>query len=1683
MAITTYDTDYHDDFAEADANGLTPRDKNYLRILFKPGYSVQTRELNQLQSMLQNQIDAASTGLYRQGAAVIGAESTFDADVTYVDFPLTNEPLFFDNVESTDQLTLTGSTGLAAKVVSYELLDSTMVRLYIKYANSSVVSNANVSAFTGGAGATLFNIGTSQSITDNIVAVGSAVSTTLSAGVFYVKGNYVVTPIQRKFITIESGSSYTGFSIIRISEAVVSSNDDATLLDNAANSPNYSALGADRYSIDLELDLIETESAVPDYYKLLTIIDGSVVYDTKDSAGGIDSKLAQRTYEESGDYTLNPFPVSIQEVYNNGSNRGKYPEELLVDKGFTGIAEANSKLLINLDSSVAYVKGYRVALVDRLSLITDRARDTYKGTFSAYKSAAISAAYGNTIDGEITSGSPLCSARNRVYTLYDIYDSAIGSLKIKAVESGQSGNPHRLYVYDIIMNPGSFFQDAVTIRYVPSDATYGQLEFVIGAGQTLRTTNLNTAFFELPYSAISDVNRIQYSERREFSGVISSETITLSVSGSDYFPNPSDNLLIFIENGSSEIVPFDGAYTLSNVTGTSFELTDLTGLDGRKYVVVASVQVESFTPGTKTLKTRTVSLLADTDVALADKHIHKLVSWLPSNANVTLVSDGQSDNAVGAGVVHSDTALTELVYEYFEFSANSSYFTVNSYLDGRSPGAPFPLAYADIPKYDETRLSDVIDFRDYGSSGILPQVDPFNAIELALDYYLSRVDKVHVNASGVFSVTKGFPGEVPKDPPTPDDSMVLYKLTIPAYTFSLNDIDVQYIDNRRYTMRDIGKLEQRISNVEYYAALSLLEKEASETQILDDDGTDRFKNGFITDAFYGHGVGDVFDPSYKCAVDRVDGVCRPFFSMNMVPLQLDSASPVSGNDDFPISGNHKEVITLPYKEIPTAIGQDFASRFISVNPYELSTFVGSLALNPDSDNWIDTLRTPDVLTVDDEGSYDAIKFLAEEQGVLGSEWNAWETHWTGVTNEKLTKKQSKAYRKTVPKGTKKFKRYNQQTITQDQTRSGTLTTLTGKVEQQSLGDRVIDINIRPYIRSRRVWFKASNLRPNTRVWAYFDGVDVSEWCRISDLVTWSSANTGDPVTDLPTLISTSTGSQTLISDDDGTLYGYFNIPSTDLLRFLTGSRVFRVSDSPRNVDEEISTFADSTYHAAGMLQTKQETILSTKVPEFSVQDLSDQRTIVDVNMLKAKRKSCKWFDPIAQTILIHEETGIFATSIDMYFSSKPVGPDGTNAPVSLYIVTTDNGFPTQQIVPFSRVDLNASGILTSEDAAVATRFRFEQPVYLLPDKEYAIVCVSTDPAYKVYIAEKGKVDIKSQNVISGNPYLGVFFTSQNSSTWTPEQSLDLKFRMNRAEFDVSVPRTVTLTKKIASQLDSIRITHGGAGYTTIPTVTVDLPPGGTSNDRALATATITPTGEVGSITITRAGKGYTFAPNIVISNPDTGSDIAEAIGELPEYNACAVNIVQESIILSDWTSIQNSLRLESVTSETAGTNIELSSPYAINRNKRCDVTSVLSSNNPAVSPVLDKQRAGLIVISNLLTNDPDTSSRYITREVGLENPAFQLDVYFGLNRQLTSSSVAVYGEFTYADGAKSSWLPIPIKTPRILPVHPDGDTFSDVNWEITSEQEFVSFRVKVEMLGTNAARVPKIKEFRAIATV
>jgi hypothetical protein len=229
--------------------------------------------------------------------------------------------------------------------------------------------------------------------------------------------------------------------------------------------------------------------------------------------------------------------------------------------------------------------------------------------------------------------------------------------------------------------------------------------------------------------------------------------------------------------------------------------------------------------------------------------------------------------------------------------------------------------------------------------------------------------------------------------------------------------------------------------------------------------------------------------------------------------------------------------------------------------------------------------------------------------------------------------------------------------------------------------------------------------------------------------------------------------------------GSFIIPRNAALKFQTGVREFRLTDSSSNDKDSETTYAEAQYHAQGLIESVESRIVSTKVPRLVQSELNQDRTLVDTQV----SETTEWIDPVAETILIDKAGGIFAKSVDLFFKSI-----STTIPVRVTIRTTLNGTPTQRIVPGADKILYPTDIVSNPStfanatAATATNFAFDYPVYLAQDTEYAIVITSQSDDYEVWIAEMGGFDVTNTSErITKQPYNGVFFSSANASTCTP----------------------------------------------------------------------------------------------------------------------------------------------------------------------------------------------------------------------------------------------------------------------------------------------------------------------------
>ena len=166
---------------------------------------------------------------------------------------------------------------------------------------------------------------------------------------------------------------------------------------------------------------------------------------------------------------------------------------------------------------------------------------------------------------------------------------------------------------------------------------------------------------------------------------------------------------------------------------------------------------------------------------------------------------------------------------------------------------------------------------------------------------------------------------------------------------------------------------------------------------------------------------------------------------------------------------------------------------------------------------------------------------------------------------------------------------------------------------------------------------------------------------------------------------------------------------------------------------------------------------------------------------------------VSQLFFVNDETGIFLTSVEVYFSNKD-----DLLPITLQIRNVVSGIPGNVVIPFSEVTLEPSQIQVSTDASVPTKFTFASPVYLSgpqqqelrnntssfqQTQQYAITLLSNSSNYKFFIAEQGKESLNDGSIFSNTPgTVGNYFKSQNAATWIPSPLETLKYRLFRASF-------------------------------------------------------------------------------------------------------------------------------------------------------------------------------------------------------------------------------------------------------------------------------------------------------------
>ena len=431
---------------------------DYYKVLFKPAYPVQARELNNLQSILQNQIEQFGDHTFKEGAKVIPGQLTYlkeyqciQIEETFLGVPV---GIYLEKIVGQ---TITGaSSGVTAQVVNYitnQESEKGNYTLYINYFESST-TDADVSTFIDDevlllgdsiTYATTFiaaGEGFAKAITEEANAIGSAYN--LSEGVYYLRGHFV--SVYDDTLILDQYTNTPSYRIgLNVKEEVISSEVDPELNDNAQGFTNYAAPGADRLKITATL-----AKKLPDDFEDTNFIQLSEVKDgvlrenktTNNQYEILGDELARRTFDESGHYYVKPYQCALKESLNNKlGNRGLFESNQTTEDGNT---PSDDLAVVKILPGKAYVKGYEVNTVGPIYLDSPKPRTT-----KTLKNRAVNFGFGPSFTLNRVTGAPTIAINSDNYI----------SMRSKRRSSGTGAQGIEIgvcRVYDFVLESGSY---------------------------------------------------------------------------------------------------------------------------------------------------------------------------------------------------------------------------------------------------------------------------------------------------------------------------------------------------------------------------------------------------------------------------------------------------------------------------------------------------------------------------------------------------------------------------------------------------------------------------------------------------------------------------------------------------------------------------------------------------------------------------------------------------------------------------------------------------------------------------------------------------------------------------------------------------------------------------------------------------------------------------------------------------------------------------------------------------------------------------------------------------------------------------------------------------------------------------------------------------------------------------
>lgn len=551
------------------------------------------------------------------------------------------------------------------------------------------------------------------------------------------------------------------------------------------------------------------------------------------------------------------------------------------------------------------------------------------------------------------------------------------------------------------------------------------------------------------------------------------------------------------------------------------------------------------------------------------------------------------------------------------------------------------------------------------------------------------------------------------------------------------------------------------------------------------------------------------------------------FSTGAVIVNLSGGA--SGTIDAVRTSPRGKLVTVPYTH-QQFIDQPMASKLRNPTGEISFNWTGHLTLIPSVDTWKSEEVLPE-LQID----LNFAEQLETVANAFGTEWGDW-TDLPPVVE-------------TTSTTTLGFWNTTTTTTTNQRQREGTALEVRPGEQQFVQGEFVTDVSVQPFMRSRIIKVRGVGVRPNTKLFAFFDQTPVSEYVQ-----PWNdewAANTGNFGTNV-------------VAKENGEFYAKFRIPNDDTLKFTVGTKELKFVDVDDLIvgQDTITTTARADYTASGLSLSKQGLTITTQEGELVQTNPVERSTPVVTTDFGFNFTGFNWLwgfnfsfdDPLAQTFFMPTtQPSAFISKVDLFFKEKD-----TLYGIDLQIREVENGVITKKLVPFGITTLFPEDIVLSNDASKPTSFKFNTPVYLAAGKEYALIIYphGGSPKYRSWVSVLGGTDVTTNRLIAKQPSAGVLYTSSNDTNYNAFHSEDVKFKIYRAAFDTKVTGTARFEN---DQFDHYQLKNTFGTFRAGEQV------------RGLSRLKVSQMGDLGSLNSTNTNHGTSLSVNDQVRGLTSGS--------------------------------------------------------------------------------------------------------------------------------------------------------------------------------------------------------------------